>query len=209
MKITILYKPNKQALIDHLFVLKSLADLYIGKRKRLYCCFVDYKKAFDTINRSTLWSKMLASGISGKLFDVIKNMYEKAKSSVALTAEAQSDFFTCNIGVRQEENLSPLLFSIYLHDLKSFISRKCNGLKDVENMQREHLYEEFVTNFKLCILLYAEDTVILAENPKDLQASLDEMKKYCDTFDLHINVNKTKILFFSRGKLRRHLYWIL
>ena len=55
--------------IDHLFVLKSLADLYLGKRKRLYCCFVDYKKAFDTINRSTLCSKMLASGISRKLFE--------------------------------------------------------------------------------------------------------------------------------------------
>ena len=63
--------------IDHLFVLKSLADLYLSKRKRLYCCFVDYKKAFDTINRPTLWSKMLASGISGILFDIIKNMYEK------------------------------------------------------------------------------------------------------------------------------------
>ena len=73
-----------------------------------------------------------------------------------------------------------------------------------KNVQREHLYEEFVTYFKLYILLYADDTVILAENPKDLQASLDEMKKYCDTFDLHINVNKTKILIFSRGKLRRH-----
>ena len=78
-------------------------------------------------------------------------------------------------------------------------------------MQREHLYEEFVTYFKLYILLYADDTVILAENPKDLQASLDEMKKYCDTFGLHINVNKTKILIFSRGKLRRHniFNWIL
>ena len=190
--------------IDHLFVLKSLADLYLSKRKRLYCCFVDYKKAFDTINRSTLWSKMLASGISGKLFDIVKNMYEKAKSSVALTAEKQSDFFTCNIGVRQGENLSPLLFSIYLHDLKSFISQKCNGLKDIENLQKEYLHEEIVTFFKLYILLYADDTVILAENPNDLQASLDEMKKYCDTFDLHINVNKTKILIFSRGKLRRH-----
>ena len=52
--------------------------------------------------------------------------------------------------------------------------------------------------------MYADDTVILAENPNDLQASLDEMKKYCDTFDLHINVNKTKILNFSRGKLGRH-----
>ena len=163
--------------IDHLFVLKSLADLYLSKRKRLYCCFVDYKKAFDTINRSTLWSKMLASGISGNLFDIIKNMYEKAKSSVALTAEKQSDFFTCNIGVRQGENLSPLLFSIYLHDLQSFISQKCNGLKDIENLQKEYLHEEIVTFFKLYILLYADDTVILAENPNDLQASMDEMKK--------------------------------
>ena len=66
---------------------------------------------------------------------------------------------------------------------------------------------KIVTFFKLYIILYADDTVILAENPNDLQASLDEMKKYCDTFDLHINVNKTKILIFSRGKLRRHQYF--
>ena len=71
-------------------------------------------------------------------------------------------------------------------------------------MQKEHLDEEIVTYFKLYILLYADDPVILAENPNDLQASLDEMEKYCDSFDLHINVNKTKILFFSRGKLRKH-----
>ena len=38
--------------IDHLFVLKSLADVYSSKPKRLYCCFVDYKKVFDTVNRS-------------------------------------------------------------------------------------------------------------------------------------------------------------
>ena len=44
-------------------------------------------------------------------------------------------------------------------------------------MQREDLYEAFVTYFKLYILLYADDTAILAENPKDLQASLDEQKK--------------------------------
>ena len=71
------------------------------------------------------------------------------------------------------ENLSLLLFSIYLQDLKSFISRKCDGLKDIENMQNEHLYEEFVAFFKHYILLYADDTVILAENPNDLQASLN------------------------------------
>ena len=131
-------------------------------------------------------------------------MYRKAKSSVSLTAEAESDSFPCNIGVRQDENLSPLFFSIYLQDIKSFISRKCDALKDIENMQKEHLDEEIVTYFKLYILLFADDTVILAENPNDLQASLNEMEKYCDTSDLHINVNKTKILIFSRGKVRKH-----
>ena len=49
--------------------------------------------------------------------------------------------------------------------------------------------------------------MILAENRNDLQASLNEMEKYCDTFDLHINVNKTKILFCSKVKLRkRHIF---
>ena len=61
-------------------------------------------------------------------------------------------------------------------------------------MKKEHLDEEIVIYFKLYILLYADDTVMLAKNPNDLQASLNEMKKDCDTFDLHINVNKTKIL---------------
>ena len=55
---------------------------------------------------------MLASGILSKSFHVLNKMYEKAKSSVELTAEAQSYFFTCTIGVRQGANLSPLLFSL-------------------------------------------------------------------------------------------------
>ena len=144
--------------------------MYLSKRQRLYCCFVDYKKAFDTINRTALWSKMLSSGISGKILNVIKNMYIKAKSSASLTAEAESDSFHCNIGIRQGENLSPLLFSICLQYRKFFISRKCDGVKEIENMQKEHLDEEIVTYFKLYIFLYADDTVILAENPNDLQA---------------------------------------
>ena len=43
-------------------------------------------------------------------------------------------------------------------------------------MQKKHLDEEIVTYFKLYILLYADDTVILAENPNDLQALLMKWK---------------------------------
>ena len=68
-----LYKQNKPgssrifSAIDQLFVLKSLADLYLSKRKSAVSSMIIF-----FINRSTLWSKILASGISGKIFDVIK-----------------------------------------------------------------------------------------------------------------------------------------
>ena len=38
--------------LDHVFTFKCLLDLYTSKKKRLYCCFVDYRKAFDTIDRT-------------------------------------------------------------------------------------------------------------------------------------------------------------
>ena len=40
--------------VDHIFVLNSLIDLYLFRKKRLYACFIDYKKAFDSIQRQQL-----------------------------------------------------------------------------------------------------------------------------------------------------------
>ena len=45
--------------MDHAFVLNELINIYLHKKKRLYCCFIDYQKAFDTINRSALWGKVI------------------------------------------------------------------------------------------------------------------------------------------------------
>ena len=43
--------------IDHIFVLQLIVELYQSVHKRVYCAFVDYRKAFDSINRSLLWQK--------------------------------------------------------------------------------------------------------------------------------------------------------
>lgn len=37
----------------------------------------------------------------------------------------------CQVGVRQEENLSPMLFAIYLSDLEAYLSQRCTGLASV------------------------------------------------------------------------------
>ena len=86
--------------VDHMFVLKSLVDIYLSRNRRLYCCFVDYRKAFDTVNRSKLWSKILSLNINGKLFNVVHNIYSQAKSCVCINSTL-SNLFPCSVGVRQ------------------------------------------------------------------------------------------------------------
>ena len=54
------------------------------------------------------------------------------------------------------------------------------------------------------IILYADDTVIFAESPTELQMSLDAMQSYCNIWKLNINTSKTKIEIVSRGKVRRY-----
>ena len=68
--------------LDHIFNLKSIIDIYLSKRKKLFCAFVDYAKAFDTVNRSHLWKKLIQIGINGKVLKIIINMYNNAKSCV-------------------------------------------------------------------------------------------------------------------------------
>ena len=54
--------------MDGIFMLKMLIDFYASKKKRLFCAFIDYEKAFDTVHRGSLWLKLIANGIMGKFY---------------------------------------------------------------------------------------------------------------------------------------------
>ena len=185
---------------DHIFNLKCLIDLYLFRGKKLYCAFIDYKKAFDSVNRVYLWQKLINNNIDGKMFKIIHNLYANAKSCVRI-GNSKSTSFSSNIGVRQGENLSPVLFSLFLNDLTEFISHAYDGLNAVSDMSKILLSnDEIEVYFKLYILLYADDTVILAESAVELQSALNAMFLYCKSWDLEVNPAKTKITIFSNRK---------
>ena len=94
---------------DSIFVLQILFELLKKKKKKLYCAFIDFAKAFDTVWRSGLWSKLIGYSVNGKMYNVIVNMYSNIKSRISYESEF-SEYFPCNIGVRQGEDLSPILF---------------------------------------------------------------------------------------------------
>ena len=141
--------------MDHVFVLNSIIDIYLQKRKRVHCAFIDYKKAFYLVDRSSLWSKLISYGINGKLMSVIFNMtlYHHAKSCVRANGK-MSDYFTCNVGVRQGDHLLPLLFAIYLNDFESYVSIHYKGLDTLSDDITCHLSDPDIEVFlRLHVLL--------------------------------------------------------
>ena len=107
---------------DNTFVLHMLTKCLQASKKKIYCAFIDFTKAFDNVWRVGLWHKLLITGINGHFLDIVKNMYNGIKSCVCLKGN-YSDTFPCLSGVRQGENLSPLLLSIFINDLESSLLR--------------------------------------------------------------------------------------
>ena len=128
---------------------------------------------------------------NGKVLRIIKYLYNSAKSAVKLSINIGA-FFNCEIGMRTGNNLSPVLFALYLNDLQEFLTKAYNGLwssfKLVENFVQN---EDTVVYLKLFTILYADDTVISAESRDELQAALNGMLHYCNIWKLEINSQKT------------------
>ena len=54
--------------------------------------------------------------------------------------------------------------------------------------------------------MYADETVLLSESANDLQHALDVFSDYCDVWKLHVNTTKTKVLIFSKGRVKKELF---
>ena len=119
------------------------------------------------------------------MYNVILNMYNDVKSCINYN-NCKSAYFSCDIGVRQGENLLPFLFAL-----------------------SEKIEENLNIYLKLFVLLYADDTVIMAGSREDLQAQLNVFGEYCQKWKLKVNVEKTKVFIFSRGRPLEDIHFSL
>ena len=91
----------------------------------------------------------------------------------------------------------PFLFCLYVNDLKeTLVDRGIQGVS--------------IDDFKLCLLLYADDSIIISNNKEELQKqnSLDILHYYCQKWRLYVNVQKTKIVVFRKGgRLSMNDFW--
>ena len=81
------FKPNSCA-IDNIFLLNGIIDKCKANGRPLYTCFIDFKSAFDLINRSALLYKLLNQGYTGKFFVRDSKYVPKCKISCEMGRSA-------------------------------------------------------------------------------------------------------------------------
>ena len=178
---------------DHMFILKTLIDKYCSKAGgKLYACYVDFRKAFDSVIHDGLKYKLLQLGIGTKFYNIIKGMYTNSQSCLRLGNELTNPF-ELGIGVRQGDVLSPNLFKIFINDLPEYLQSSHDPVQ--------------LHNLNLHCLMYADDVIILSESASGLQEKLKILENYCSDWCLNVNVNKTKVITFNKvGKLIKSIF---
>ena len=96
-------------LVDRISNALDKSEYFIG-------VFLDFSKAFDTVNFETLYSKLECYGIRGAALEWIKNYLYERKQFVVFD-EQKSDMLKIQCGVPQRSILGPLLFLLYVNDI--------------------------------------------------------------------------------------------
>ena len=180
---------------EQVFVLNHLVEAAKHQRQPLYCAFVDFRKAFDTVRHGHLWERLAAYGITGNILSCIQSLY--AQSTVAVNVNGDlTDFIKVLVGVRQGDPLSPTLFGLFIELLDQYLS------KAIGQQWRGQVPE--LEGIPLPLLLYADDLVLIASDPHTLQQQLDALVAFCADWDMSVNLVKTKIVVFSQRATQQH-----
>jgi len=101
---------------DHIFTIRQIMEKFYEYNKDFHIIFVDFKKAYDSIDREQLWTTLRNFGIPRKLVRLVEICNQQTYCKVRFMGET-SEAFECKTGLRQEDAPSPILFNLALEQV--------------------------------------------------------------------------------------------
>jgi exonuclease III len=166
---------------DNVFIIDTLISYQKSKKKPLYITFVDFSKAFDFVNRTFLYYKLIQNGYGGKLLKIIQSLFGKSSARVRWEGQLGQNIDS-TYGVLQGGIISPKLFNLYLADISDHLN---------------HRHGITINGTTFTHLLYADDLILISESASGMQELIDDLVAYCKKWHLIINSNKTKVMSFG------------
>ena len=160
-------------------ILEFLDNAYesLNNKKYLLAIFLDFSKAFDTISHDILLKKLEYMGFRGPILNILKSYLSNRKQFVSIGGST-SETLETTIGVPQGSTLGPLLFIIYINDMKNSLSH----LKVVHFADDSTLYLDYNKN---------------SDISPQINSELNEIKIWLMSNKLYLNVSKTKYMIIS------------
>lgn len=168
--------------VEHcMFILSYIATMTFqtrGKKgKNLYFAFIDFKKAYDSIDRKKLIEVLIDYKVNPKIIELIVQMYKDDHTIINLGNMQQKIEVTGRI--RQGCCISTLLF-------------KMVTFKIIDKLRNEKLFK--MRKFNDNSVWLADDATLIADSLKTLKELLNCLSKAGGEYGLQINKDKTKII---------------
>jgi hypothetical protein len=177
--------------IDHLSTLTSIIETRKKSRKSTFCAFIDLKKAYDCVDRTLLWKTLETMGVNGRMKTAVKSLYDHVQCCVRVNG-FDTDWFDVKGGLKQGCALSPTLFNLFINDLSTCLLALGKGV--------------CLGHERVALLMYADDLVLIAESPEDLQEMLDCLNNWCGVNRICINPSKSGVIHFRPASFKRTDY---
>ena len=177
---------------DQTFVVRQICEKYVKKGKDVYFAFLDLEKAYDRVDREAMWKVLELYGVEGRLLSAVKSMYADSRACVRVGSD-RSEWFTVKVGLRQGCVMSPWLFNLYIDGVVREVNARVGG-RGLKLVDREG------NDWEMNQLLFADDTVVMADSEEKLCQLVSEFGRVCEKRKLRVNVGKSKVMRCTRNE---------
>ena len=157
--------------------------------------FVDFKKAFDSINRSIMLQILKAYGIPDIIIQIIALTYKNTHAKI-ITPDGETEHFEITKGVLQGDTLAPYLFVI---TLDYAIRLAIKGREEELGFELSKRRSPRHPAIHLFDLSYADDISLISKEVEQAQIMLNSIDKEAAKIGLHINAKKTEVMYFKQN----------
>ncbi|KAL3696379.1 hypothetical protein R1sor_010455 [Riccia sorocarpa] len=175
---------------DHTLVLRVLMEQARFGKKHLFLLFIDFSKAFDSVSRAQIWDCLQGLDIPTELVNAISQLYQE----VTVKINSRDTGISSTLGVIQGRSLSPTLFGLFIDRLFQVTTNSGLGVK--------------LGDQNMGILLFADDVVLLADNPDQIRKHIHNLDSFCRETGMNINLGTSKWMCARTTSGLRALYTV-
>nr|CDJ95062.1 unnamed protein product [Haemonchus contortus] len=177
------YQPVEQAgfrkgfcCMNHIHTITQLIERTREYKQPLLLCFIDYAKAFDSVEHNSVWNALHHAGVLPRYI----NLLEQCTTFTTIRMFQRELRVPIEKGVRQGDTISPKLFTTALNHAMLQLDWDDKGIN--------------IDGRKLSNLRSVDDIVLISQNREELQQMVQELDDVSKAIGLTMNRSKTMVM---------------